>query len=239
MKRITSLLALQLAFALTAVAVPAAHAQGQENQIRKNLTERLPSLPRIEEVRRTPMSGLFEIRTEGNEIYYTDAEGNYLIQGELIDARQKRNLTEERLEKLNAIDFAKLPVKDALTLVRGNGQRKMAVFADPNCGYCKRFERDLERLDNVTIHVFIYPVLGADSMQKSRHIWCAKDRAQAWQDWMLQAKTPAAATCDSSAIDRNVEFGRKHRITGTPTTFTASGVRIPGAIPIAQLEKQL
>ena len=237
MKRIASFFFVCLAF----TTFHAAWAQGQEAQIRKNLSERLPSLPRIEEVRRTPMNGLFELRTEGNEIYYTDADGQFLIQGELIDARQKRNLTEERLEKLNAIDFSKLPVKDAFTLVRGNGQRKIAVFADPNCGYCKRFERDLEKLDNITIHVFVYPVLGPDSVQKSRHIWCAKDRAQAWQDWMLNAKTPAPApaNCDASAIDRNVEFGRKHRITGTPTTFTANGVRIPGAIPLAQLEKLL
>lgn len=214
-------------------------AQGQESQIRKNLAERLSSMPRIEEVRRTPMPGLFEVRTEGNEIYYADAEGNYLIQGELIDTRQKRNLTEERLERLNGIDFAKLPLKDAITLVQGNGQRKLAVFADPNCGYCKRFERDLQKLENVTLHVFIYPVLGPDSLDKSRHIWCAKDRAKAWQDWMLRGQVPSPAQCDSAAIDRNIEFGRKHRITGTPTSFSAQGNRIQGAVSLAQLEKQL
>lgn len=218
---------------------PAALAQGQEMQIRKNLAERLPSMPRIEEVRRTPMAGLFEVRTEGNEIYYADTDGNYLIQGELIDTRQKRNLTEERLEKLNGIDFAKLPLKDAFTIVQGNGQRKLAVFADPNCGYCKRFERDLQKLENVTIHVFIYPVLGPDSVEKSRQIWCAKDRAKAWQDWMLRAQAPSAANCDTAAIDRNIEFGRKHRITGTPTSFSAQGTRIQGAVPLAQLDKQL
>ena len=231
-----------MSWALCALALTLANpvwAQGQETLIRKNLAERLPNLPRIEEVRRTPMTGLFEVRTEGNEIYYTDAEANHLIQGELIDTRQKRNLTEERLEKLNGIDFAKLPLKDAITLVQGNGQRKLAVFADPNCGYCKRFERDLQKLENVTIHVFIYPVLGPDSMEKSRHIWCAKDRVKAWQDWMLRAQTPAAVNCDSAAIDRNIEFGRKHRITGTPTSFSAQGHRIQGAVPLAQLEKQL
>lgn len=231
--------AARLLCALTLVVAPLSWAQGQEMQIRKNLTERLPSMPRIEEIRRTPMAGLFEVRTEGNEIYYTDAEGNHLIQGELIDTRQKRNLTEERLEKLNAIDFAKLPLKDAFTMVQGNGQRKLAVFADPNCGYCKRFERDLQKLDNVTIHVFIYPVLGPDSIEKSRQIWCAKDRAKAWQDWMLRAQAPATANCDTSAIDRNIEFGRKHRITGTPTSFSAQGARIQGAVPLAQLDKQL
>lgn len=214
-------------------------AQGQETQIRKNLAERLPSMPRIEEVKRTPMSGVYEVRTESNEIYYTDAEANYLIQGDLIDVRQKRNLTEERLDKLSAVDFAKLPFKDAFTIVQGNGQRKLAVFVDPNCGYCKRFERDLDKLENVTIHVFLYPVLGADSVEKSRNIWCAKDRAKTWRDWMLGSQIPASATCDTSAVERNVEFGRKNRITGTPTSFAANGNRIQGAVPLAQLQKQL
>ena len=214
-------------------------AQGQEANIKKNLSERLPSMPRVEEVKRTPMTGLYEVRTESNEIYYTDADANYLIQGELIDIRQKRNLTEERLDKLNAVEFAKLPFKDAFTLVQGNGQRKLAIFVDPNCGYCKRFERDLEKLDNITLHVFLYPVLGADSVEKSKSIWCAKDKGKAWRDWMLGGQMPIPANCDASAIDRNVEFGRKNRITGTPTSFAANGNRIQGAVPLAQLQKQI
>ena len=214
-------------------------AQGQETQIRKNLAERLPNMPRIEEVKRTPMSGVYEVRTESNEIYYTDADANYLIQGELIDIRQKRNLTEERLDKLNAVEFAKLPFKDAFTLVQGNGQRKLAIFVDPNCGYCKRFERDLEKLENITLHVFLYPVLGADSLEKSKAIWCAKDKGKAWRDWMLGGQLPTPSTCDTSAIERNVEFGRKNRITGTPTSFAANGNRIQGAVPLAQLQKQI
>jgi thiol:disulfide interchange protein DsbC len=218
---------------------PSVWAQGQEAHIKKTLTERLTNLPRIEEVRRTPMTGLYEVRTEGNEIFYTDAEANHLIQGDLIDTRQKRNLTEERLEKLSMIDFSKLPTKDAFTIVQGNGLRKMAVFADPNCGYCKRFERDLQKVENVTIHVFLYPVLGQDSVEKSKNIWCAKDRGKTWQDWMLRGQTPAAAQCDTAAIERNLEFGRKNRITGTPTTYTSQGNRVTGAVPISQIEKQL
>ncbi len=214
-------------------------AQGQEMQIKKNLSERLSSLPRIEEVKRTPMSGLYEVRTESNEIYYSDAEGNFLLQGELIDVRQKRNLTEERLDKLSAIEFSKLPFKDAFTIVQGSGQRKLAVFVDPNCGYCKRFERDLEKLENVTIHVFLYPILGADSVDKARQIWCAKDRSKSWREWMLNAQKPSEAKCDTAAVDRNVEFGRKNRITGTPTSFAVNGTRIPGAVPLSQLQSLL
>ena len=210
----------------------------QEATLRKNLSERLPNLPKIDEVSKTPMNGLYEVRM-GNEVMYSDAEGNFLIQGSLIDVKQKRNLTEERMEKLSAIPFDQLPMKTAFTQVRGNGKRKLAVFADPNCGYCKRFEKDLQKLDNVTIHHFLYPILGEDSRTKSRNIWCAKDKAKAWNDWMINGVAPAANACDSSIIDANVEFGKKQRITGTPTLFFADGSRVPGAVPIAQVEKML
>jgi thiol:disulfide interchange protein DsbC len=232
----TTLAAVLAAVALATLA--AAPAQAQEAVIRKNLAERLPSLQKIDEVSRTPMNGLWEVRV-GSDILYTDSEGNFLIQGNLIDARQKRNLTEERVEKLSAIDFDQLPVKDAFTIVRGNGKRKMAVFEDPNCGYCKRFERDLQKVDNITIHMFLYPILGGDSPDKSRSVWCAKDKGKAWLDLMVKDQGLPAATCDSSAIARNLEFGRKHRITGTPTLFFADGSRIPGAVNAAQVEKYL
>ena len=217
----------------------AAFAQGEDALIRKNLKERMPQIQPIDEVKRTPMPGLFEIRVDGNEIYYTDATGNFLMQGQLIDTRTQRNLTDERLQKITSIDFKTLPIKDAITTVRGNGERKLAVFADPNCGYCKRFERDLAKLDNITVYLFLYPILGKDSQDKSKAIWCAKDQAKSWQDWMLNDQTPAAATCDTAALKRNLDFGQKYKISGTPTSLFADGTRLPGAIDMAQLEKQL
>jgi thiol:disulfide interchange protein DsbC len=162
-----------------------------------------------------------------------------LVQGSLIDTRTKRNLTEERSEKLNAIAFNTLPIKDAITIVRGNGQRKLAVFEDPNCGYCKRFERDLLKVDNITVYLFLYPILGADSLDKSRNIWCAKDPAKTWLDHMTRDTALPVATCDSSALARNMEFGRKHKITGTPTLLAQDGKRVPGAIPVAQIEQMI
>jgi thiol:disulfide interchange protein DsbC len=216
-----------------------AYAQGQEAQIRRNLHERIPQFPKIEEVTRTPLQGLYEVRVEGAEIYYTDADGNYLIQGQIIDTRNRRNLTEERLEKLTAIDFSALPLKDAIVLVRGNGKRKLAVFEDPNCGYCKRFERDLQKVDNVTVYLFLYPILGQDSSDKARNIWCAKDRAKAWHDQMLRDQATPASQCDTAAIQRNLELGRKHKITGTPTLIASDGTRVPGAIGAPQVEKLL
>jgi thiol:disulfide interchange protein DsbC len=214
-------------------------AWSQEAAIRKNLAERIPQLQKIDEVNKTPISGLFEVRVNGSEIYYTDAEANYLVQGNLIDTREKRNLTEERVEKLMAIDFDSLPLKDAFTIVRGNGKRKLAVFEDPNCGYCKRFEKDLQKINNVTVYLFLYPILGPDSTEKSKNIWCAKDKIKAWNDWMISDITPAAANCDSAAIARNVALGRKFKITGTPTLIFADGSRVPGAVGADQVEKRL
>ena len=213
----------------------------QEATIRKNLAERLPNLPKIDEISKSPIPGLFEVRVGGTDIFYTDAEGNFLVQGNLIDTKLKRNLTEERIEKLTAIAFEDLPLKDAFTIVRGNGKRKLAVFEDPNCGYCKRFEKDLQSINNVTVYMFLYPILGASSTERSKNIWCTKDKAKAWQDWMVRdAETAVApANCDSGALARNVELGKKHKITGTPTLIFTDSNRVPGAIPAAQVEKFL
>ena len=229
----------KLIVAVSLMAASLGVATAQEAAIRKNLAERLPNLPKIDEVSKTPMNGLFEIRVNDSDIFYTDAEGNFLFQGNLIDTRSKRNLTEERTEKLNAVAFDALPLKDAFTIVRGNGKRKMAVFEDPNCGYCKRFERDLQQVNNVTVHMFLYPVLGADSVDKTKSIWCAKDKAKVWQDVMVRDIPVPKAVCETATIDRNVDFGRKHKITGTPTIFFADGSRVPGAISTAQIEKYL
>ena len=211
----------------------------QEAAIRKNLAERLPNFARIEEVSKTPMNGLYEIRVNGSDIFYTDGEGNFLIQGNLIDTKAKRNLTEERIEKLSAIDFDALPFKDAFTVVRGNGKRKLAVFEDPNCGYCKRFEHDLQKVNDVTIHTFLVPILSPDSAEKSRNIWCAKDKGKAWLDWMIRDQPAAKASCDTTALERNLAFSKKHKITGTPTVFFADGSRVPGALSAQQVEKLL
>ena len=216
-------------------------AWAQEDVIRKNLPARLPQFKQIDEVRKSEIPGLYEVRVDGSEIYYTDAKADFLIEGSLIDTRSKRNLTEERVEKLTAVKFDSLPLKDAFIVVRGTGERKLAVFEDPNCGYCKRFERDLQKVDNVTIYMFLYPILGADSVEKSKAIWCAKDRVAAWLDWMLrdQSATSAAAGCDATALSRNVELGRKYKINGTPTLLFTNGSRVPGAVDAKKVEQML
>ncbi len=225
--------------ACLAISMSSAWSQGHEATIRKALSERIPQIPKIEEITPTPLAGIYELRLSNNEIYYSDATGNYLIQGSLIDTKSKRNLTEERESKLSAIDFNTLPLKDAITLVHGNGKRKLAVFEDPNCGYCKRFERDLAKVDNVTVYLFLMPVLGPNSVEKSRNIWCAKDPATAWKDLMTRDIPAATAQCNTAAIDRNLDFGRKYKITGTPTLIAQDGSRVPGAINTTQIEKLL
>lgn len=227
--------------ALIGVGALVAHAAvADEAGIRKNLAERLPNLPKIDEVSKTPIPGLYEVRI-GSEILYADEQGNYLIQGNLIDTKTRTDLTEERLNKLSAIDFATLPLKDAMVIKQGSGARRMAVFVDPNCGYCKKFERDLASLKDVTIYAFLYPILGPDSVAKSRDIWCSNDAARTWRAWMIDGVTPPKnmAKCDTTALDRNIDFGRKYRVQGTPAVVFEDGKRVPGAMPPDQVEKLL
>ena len=215
-----------------------AFAASPEDTIRQSLNERIPQLTKIDEVRTTSMQGLYEVRV-GTDVFYTDAQGNYLIQGELIDTQARRNLTEDRIKALTAVKFSDLPLNDAIKVVQGKGERHIAVFADPNCGYCKRFERDMQSVDNVTMHVFLIPILSPDSVEKSRNIWCAKDQAKAWQDYMLKGEKSTSATCDTKALERNLAFAHKYKITGTPTIVFTDNTRVPGAISAKDVEKRL
>ncbi len=223
---------------LLAVALPTA---ANEAAIRKALAERFPKLV-IDEVRRSPVAGLWEVRFDGTEILYSDATGDHiLVNGSMIDTRTRTDLTEQRLEQLLAVDWDQLPLKDAIVIRQGTGARKVAVFVDPNCGFCKRFERDLSAVRNVTVYNFLLPILGPDSTAKARDIWCARDPGAAWRRWMLEGVQPskAPASCDTAALDRNVAFSRAQRINGTPAVFFENGTRRPGAIPGDQLEALL
>jgi thiol:disulfide interchange protein DsbC len=238
MPRSTTILALIASAAL----LSGAAAFGQEAVIRKTLAERLPQLPKIDEVSRTPVAGIFEVRYGGTEILYSDEKGEHIfVDGALVETKTRTSLTEARLDKLTAIEFDKLPFKDAMPIKQGKGTRRMAVFVDPNCGYCKRFERDLASLKDVTIHTFLIPILGPESQLLSRDIWCATAPGEAWRGWMIEGVAPkkAAAACDAKALERNTAFARAHRINGTPAVFFADGTRKAGAIPLEQVERLL
>ena len=208
--------------------------------IRKTIAERLPDFPKIDEITKTPIPGLFELRI-GTEIMYTDERGDHLIEGQMIETRSRSNLTEARVAKLTAIDFAALPLKDAIVWKQGTGARKLVVFADPNCGYCKKFEKEMQQVKDVTVYTFLYPILGGDSPEKSRNIWCAKDNSTAWRDWMINGTAPARSMgqCDVAALQRNAALGKKHKINGTPALVFEDGKRVPGAMAPEQVEKQL
>ena len=209
-----------------------------EAEVRKAFQARYPGIP-VESVATTPLPGIFEIYANGI-VLYADEKVNYLIaEGRLVDAKTRTDLTAERLRKLQAIAFDALPLNHAFKMVRGSGKRQVAYFADPNCGFCKKFEKELLNVKDVTIHVFMYPVLSNDSVEKARSVWCSKDRAKAWNDWMLKNVVPtAASTCDNP-IDKLVQFGQQRGIGGTPTLIFADGTRVPGMIPAADFNKLL
>ena len=234
----TTLLRSTMALALAASFAHAAFAQ--EALIRKNLAERLPDFPKIDEISKTAIPGLYEVRI-GTEIVYTDERGDNLVQGNIIDTRTRRDLTQARIDKITAIDFAALPLKDAIVWKQGSGERKLVVFADPNCGYCKKFESEMQQVRDVTVYTFLIPILGGDSPDKARNIWCAKDNSAVWRDWMIHgaAAPRSMGNCDVSALQRNLAMAKKYRVTGTPALVFEDGKRVPGALPPAEVEKRL
>lgn len=228
---------LPLALIATFSAALSLPALAQEATIKKTIETKL-GVP-VVSVTKSGYLGLYEVYFDG-QIVYTDEKVSAIMAGNLIDAKTMTSVTEERMRKLNAIKFSDLPLNQAIKQVKGNGKRVLASFEDPNCGYCKRLAKDLTKLDNVTIYTFLYPVLGEDSIKKSRQIWCSADKAKTWNDWMVEGKAPTGKDdCDTTAIINNQEFGQKLRISGTPTLFFADGERIPGAVPLAKIEQKL
>ena len=209
-----------------------------EAEIRKNLAARIPQFAKIDEVTKAPIPGLYEVRVNGFEIFYTDEQGNYLLQGNLIDVKERKNLTEERVEKLSQVAFDKLPGKDAIKIVRGNGSRKVAIFEDPNCGYCKRFERDLQGVTDITVYVLLYPILSPDSVTQSKAIWCSSDPGKTWLDHMVRDVAVSGSSTCATPVDKILALGQAKRVHGTPTIIFENGERIPGAIPISEIEKK-
>ncbi|MGH8730558.1 MAG: DsbC family protein [Burkholderiales bacterium] len=218
-------------------------ASADESAIRSEIARKFPNAT-VESVIKTQHLGLYEVVVDG-QLFYADENFNYLIDGSIIDTNSMTNITAARqkdLEELKlrklAFPFEQLPFEMAIKKVKGNGSRKMAVFSDPDCPFCRRLERDLAKLDNVTIYIFLYPLveLHPKAPDVSRAIWCSGERVKAWDDYMLNGVVPKAAGTCANPVDKLVEFGKSKRITGTPTIFFADGKRVPGAIPVAQIE---
>jgi thiol:disulfide interchange protein DsbC len=216
---------------------PAADAtlEAKTQAVQKLFAERFGNPP-ISGVRLTPY-GLYEVQL-GMDLVYTDEKVNFVLDGTLIDAKTRRDITRERQDALAQMPFDQLPFELSFKQVRGDGSRKLAIFEDPNCGYCKQLRKSIEGVNNVTIFTFPYPILSPDSTQKVRNTWCASDRPAVWDAWMLQNKVPPTRDCEVP-IDQMVALGQKLMVRGTPALFFADGSRVGGAIPKEEIEKRL
>ena len=220
------------------LACAATIAGASEAAIKAALQKKYPDIA-VESVIKTPMAGIYEVFANG-QLIYTDEKAAFLFtNASLIDTNKKVNLTEERMNRLTAIRFDQLPLDLAFKKVKGKGTRQLAYFGDPNCAYCKKLEQDLAKINDVTVYVFLYPVLGPDSTAKAKSIWCSKDRVKAWDDQLVNGIAPTAPGGCDTPIEKILAFGKQKNINGTPTMFFHDGQRVPGAIPLDQIEQRL
>ena len=211
-------------------------AQAGEAEVKAVFDKSYPQVGKVTQVNKSAMPGLYEVVTE-SQLFYTDEKVTHLIVGNMFELKTMRNLTEERAKKLFAVDFKSLPFELALKKVKGNGSRKLAYFTDPNCGYCKKLERELQKVTNVTLYLFLYPIFpGSD--EKVQGIWCSKDKVAAWDDLMLNGVQPPAGTCATPSA-KVKELARRFRLQGTPALIFADGQMVPGFLPATELEKAL
>ena len=222
--------------------VLASAAIADEAAVRRMVEAKLAAGGRVESVARMPGAGLFEVvirGADGPQIYYVDERASVLVIGQAFDARTGRNLTEERQRKLTAIKWGSLPWNWAITSKRGTGRRKLAIFSDPNCPYCRRFEEDLAKLDDITVHIFPYAVIKPESVRQAKAVWCSNDRVRAWNDLMFRRIEPQGSTACDNPIEKLIELGRQLGANSTPTWFLESGERYSGAMPLEQVRALL
>ena len=221
--------------AVAVLALVSLTAHADERAIRAVIKEKVPDA-QIVSIQKLPYAGLFEVavRRDGtNEVYYTDALANVILVGaNAIETRTDRSLTEERLRKLSAIAWKDLPFRWAVTTRRGNGRREIAIFSDPNCPYCRKFESDLAKLDNITIHIFMYAVVKPESVRQTKSVWCSPDRAKAWNDLMLRNIEPTAPTDCENPVEELISLGRRLGAVSTPTWYLPNGEKYTGAQPM-------
>lgn len=235
----TSAPAAKTAAAKPAAAKAAASETGDTATIKKLMEEKFPGAS-ISNIVKSPYAGLYEVQFD-DQLVYTDAKVSYVFVGAMYDASSKRNLTEEKMRKLTRVAWDSLPLDLAMKKVKGNGQRKLVVFADADCPFCARLENELKNVDNVTIYTFVYPIdqLHPDAARKTRLIWCAPDRVAAWDAWFETKALPDnKGDCDTP-LDKTYALGQKLRINATPTLVFADGSMIPGALPAPRLEAEI
>jgi len=210
-------------------------------RLRATLEERMPGV-KIGQINPGPMPGLFEVVVNGINVMYTDKKGELAFVGNLVNLKTQENLTKKRAEALAFVDFTQIPLAQAIVKVKGDGSRKLVVFSDPDCPYCKQLEKELAFLDNVTIYTMLYPLeeLHPDARKKSAAVWCAADRARAWDDLMLYGKEPAAAKDEcKTPLDEINKLAQRLSITGTPGLVFENGKLVPGMLKTGQIEELL
>jgi Protein-disulfide isomerase len=219
---------LALSAGLFSILFCAANASAQESLIKKRIQERVVQGENITSIKKTPFSGLYEVRV-GNKIVYTDSKARYLFIGRIIDIETRQDYTQNRIEEVSKIRFSDLPLEKAIKKVNGKGERVVAVFSDPNCGYCKRLESMLKGVDNLTVYVFPLNILSEKSRTISRNVWCSPNRNSAWNAWMIDGTPPDEASADCVYSDEAIlQLARQYEITGTPVIFFKDGSRITG-----------
>ena len=225
---------------LSAVLTSACAQSDSEAALKKLIEPKLGEGVKVTSISKTSYSGLYEVVVD-EDIFYTDAKAQYIFVGSVIDLKSHKNLTRAKLEGINSVKFKDMPIELALKQVKGDGKRVIAIFEDPNCGYCKRIRKELAKIDNVTIYTFMYDILSEDSTAKSKNVWCSADPMAAWNDWMTKGKVPAAApaTCTNEPHQKILELGAKLKINGTPALFFEDGSRIPGFVDAAAIEEKL
>ena len=227
--------------ALAALCLAVLPASADEAQIRKVIEAKLGGAT-IESVQPIPVLGLYEVvirSDDGPRIVYTDAQATSIILGSIYDVGHDRNLTEERMNKLLSISMDKLPLQDAVKIRRGNGRRVLVMFSDPYCPACQQFEKELFRVDDITIYVFMYPVIHPELAEQSKAIWCSPDRSKAWLDLALRGKRPSANAGCANPIESNLALGHRLGVNSTPTLFLANGERLRGGLTSAHLAATL
>ena len=223
-------------FSFLSISIGMVQAQS-EQQVRSDLQKKVGPNTKIKSVSPSPIPGIYEVLV-GNEVFYTDTNSKYLIQGEIIEIATGKNITEQKQADLNRIKWSELNPSNALKVVRGNGSRQLAVFSDPNCGYCKRLDKSIQQLENVSIYTYLIPILSADSALKSKQIWCSADPQKTYIDWMVNGIAPSGKSDCTTPLDKNMAFAKTYGVTGTPTLFFADGSRFPGAVQITDIEKK-
>ena len=216
-------------------------ASADEAAVRRMVEDKLRGSGQLESVQKMPF-GLYEVvvrSPDGPAIYYVDARATVIIAGKVFDAMSGRNLTEERQRKLSAIKWESLPLQWAITSVRGSGRRKIAILSDPNCPYCKRFEEDLAKLDDISVHILPYAIIRPESVGQAKAVWCSKDRVKAWNDLMFRRIEPQAVPDCDTPVEKLVQFGRSIGAGATPTWFLESGERFSGALPLEETRRVL